>query len=183
MINNNNVTLNWSTASELNNSGFDVERADLQNAGNWSKIANVSGNGTSENVNFYSFTDKNVNSGKYNYRLKQIDFNGNYEYFNLSNEVNIGVPVKYNLSQNYPNPFNPTTKINYELAFDSKVSLTIFDVSGKEVGSLVNATQPAGYYSVNFNGSSLSSGMYFYKISVDGNGNNFSAVKKMILVK
>lgn len=183
VINNNNVTLNWSTASELNNSGFDVERADLNNAGNWSKIANVSGKGTSENVNFYSFTDKNVNSGKYNYRLKQIDYNGNYEYFNLSNEVNIGVPVNYNLSQNYPNPFNPTTKINYELAFDSKVSLTVFDVSGKEVGSLVNATQPAGYYSVNFNGSSLSSGMYFYKISVDGNGNNFSAVKKMILVK
>ncbi|HMS65959.1 MAG TPA: T9SS type A sorting domain-containing protein [Ignavibacteria bacterium] len=184
VINNNDVTLNWSTVSEINNSGFDVERSSVQNgSGQWSKVGSVSGNGTTDITNYYSFTDKALNSGRYSYRLKQIDFNGNFEYFNLSNEVNIGIPVKFSLSQNYPNPFNPSTKINYEMAFDGNVSLKIFDISGKEVASVVNDYRPAGFYTVNFNGSSLSSGMYFYRISVDGNGNNYSAVKKMILVK
>lgn len=174
------VTLNWTTATETNNSGFDVERSVN---GIWSKVGNVSGNGTTTSPVNYTFTDRNLASGKYNYRLKQIDFNGNFEYFNLSSEVNVGIPEKYNLAQNYPNPFNPSTTISYDLPFDSKVSIKLFDMSGREVSSLVNEVKTAGYYSVNFNASNLSSGVYFYRISAEGNGQNFVSTKKMMLVK
>lgn len=175
-VNGNNVNLNWSTASESNNSGFDIER---NSNGTWSKVGNVAGNGTTSNSNNYSFTDKNLASGNYSYRLKQVDFNGNFEYFNLNNEVNIGIPADFELSQNYPNPFNPSTKINYDLPVDGKVSIKLFDMSGKEVATLVNEVKTAGYYSVDFNASSLSSGIYFYSISA----NNFTATKKMMLIK
>ncbi|MBS1516475.1 MAG: choice-of-anchor J domain-containing protein [Bacteroidetes bacterium] len=175
-INGNNVTLNWSTASEINNSGFDVERSS-NNV--WTKVGNVSGHGTSTTPNSYSFTDRNVASGNYSYRLKQVDYNGNFEYFNLSNEVIVGIPVKYDLSQNYPNPFNPSTKINYALPTDGLVSIKIFDMSGKEVMSLVNEVKTAGYYSVSFNASNLSSGIYFYSLKAA----DFTATKKMMLVK
>jgi len=180
IINRRDVTLNWTTAKETNNSGFDIER---NSNGTWSKVGNVTGNGTSSTPNSYSFSDRGLASGSYSYRLKQIDFNGNFEYFNLSNEVNIGIPSKFELSQNYPNPFNPSTTINYDLPFDSKVSIKLFDMSGKEVATLVNETRVAGYYTVNFNASNLSSGVYFYRISAEGSGNNFTATKKMMLLK
>ena len=176
-VSGNNVTLNWSTASENNNSGFDIERSIVN--GQWSKIGNVAGNGTSTVSQSYTFTDRNLSTGKYNYRLKQTDFNGNFEYFNLSSEVSIGVPAKFELSQNYPNPFNPTTKISFALPNDGKVSLKIYDMTGKEVMLLVNEVKTAGYYSVSFNASSLTSGVYFYTLSAD----NFTATKKMMLVK
>lgn len=181
VVNGSDVTLNWSTSVELNNSGFDIERSSLNNE--WSKIGFINGNGTSNNVNYYSFTDRNLRSGTYNYRLKQIDHNGNFEYFNLSNEVNIGIPLKYDLSQNYPNPFNPSTKINFALPNDGRVSLKIYDMSGKEVMTLINEVKTAGYYSVDFNASSsangLSSGVYFYRLSTS----DFTATKKMMLIK
>ncbi|MBK9332394.1 MAG: T9SS type A sorting domain-containing protein [Ignavibacteria bacterium] len=177
VINNNNVTLNWSTASEINNSGFDIERSSVN--GEWSKVGNVTGNGTSAVSHSYSYTDRNIETGNYNYRLKQIDFNGNFEYFNLSNEVIIGIPSKYDLSQNYPNPFNPSTTISYEIPVDGAVSLKIFDMSGKEVMSLVDGVKNAGYYSINFNAANLSSGIYFYSLSA----NDFTSVKKMMLIK
>lgn len=177
VINGNNVNLNWTTSTETNNAGFNIERSTIN--GSWQKITNVTGNGNSTTGHSYSFTDKNLNIGSYNYRLKQIDFNGNYEYFNLSNEVSIGVPDKFNLSQNYPNPFNPSTKINFNLPTDGKVSLKIFDMSGKELMTLVNEVKTAGYYSVSFNASEIPSGVYFYSLSAD----NFTATKKMILVK
>ncbi len=180
-VTNRDVTLNWSTASELNNSGFGIERSSAN--GTWSSIGNVNGNGTTNLTSSYSFTDRNLSSGIYNYRLKQIDLNGNFQYFNLSNEVNVGVPSKFELSQNYPNPFNPSTKINYDIPFDSKVSIRIFDMSGKEVSSLVNDVKTAGYYTANFNASNLGSGVYFYTISAESNGQNFVSTKKMILVK
>jgi hypothetical protein len=153
-VNRSDVTLNWSTTSETNNSGFDIERSDVrgQTSNVWSKIGNVNGNGSSSVGHSYDFTDKNLTSGKYSFRLKQIDYNGNFEYFNLGNEVNVGIPARYDLSQNYPNPFNPTTRINYELPLDGKVSIKIFDISGREVATLVNEVKTAGYYSVNFNG-------------------------------
>jgi len=176
-INENTVNLNWITNSEINNYGFDIERS-LSN-GEWSIIGFVNGNGTSSSFNNYTYTDRNLASGNYSYRLKQIDFNGNFEYFNLSNEVVIGVPEKFELSQNYPNPFNPSTKINYNLPADGMVSIKIFDMSGKEVMSLVNEVMTAGYYSVSFNGSNLSSGNYFYRLSAA----DFTATKKMILLK
>ncbi|MBS1551456.1 MAG: T9SS type A sorting domain-containing protein [Bacteroidetes bacterium] len=181
VINGNSVNLNWTTATETNNSGFDIERTVTN--GNWSKVGYVSGSGTTTSPVNYSFTDRNVASGKYNYRLKQTDLNGNFAYFNLSNEVNIGVPDKYDLSQNYPNPYNPSTKINYALPFDGKVSIKLFDISGKEVSTLVNEFKTAGYYTISFNASSLSSGVYFYRISAEGNGSSFIATKKMMVVK
>lgn len=180
-INRRDVTLNWATASETNNAGFDIERSSV--GGQWSKVGNVNGNGTSTTPHNYSFTESNLASGKYNYRLKQVDFNGNFEYFNLSNEIGIGVPTNFDLSQNYPNPFNPSTKINYDLPFDSKVSIKLYDMSGKEVANIVNEVKTAGYYTINFNASNLSSGVYFYKISAEANGNNFVSTKKMMLVK
>jgi len=175
------VTLNWTTATELNNAGFEIERSNVkgQTSNEWIKVGNVAGNGTTNSISSYSFTDKNLASGNYSYRLKQIDFNGNFEYFNLNNEIGIGIPSKYDLSQNYPNPFNPSTSINYDLPVDGKVSLKIFDMTGKEVASLVNEVQTAGYYSINYNASTLSSGVYFYTISA----NNFVQTKKMMLVK
>jgi len=176
-VNGRNVSLDWSTASETNNSGFDIERS----TGNdqWTRIGNVSGNGTTGSPKSYSFTDRGLSSGKYNYRLKQIDYNGNFHFYELSNEIQIGIPEKFELSQNYPNPFNPATNINYNIPADSKVSIKIFDMSGKEVSILVNEYKSAGYYSVNFNASALSSGVYFYSITAD----NFTATKKMMLIK
>ncbi len=173
----NNVQLNWTTASELNNSGFDIERSSV--SGQWTKIGYAAGHGTVNTTNNYSFTDRNLSSGNYNYRLKQTDFNGNYKYYNLNGEVNIGTPSEFSLSQNYPNPFNPSTKINYDLPYDSKVSIKIFDMSGREAATVVNEFKTAGYYTADINASSLSSGVYFYTINAD----NFSATKKMILVK
>jgi hypothetical protein len=137
-INKNNVDLNWSTISEVNNTGFEVERK-LVSTTTWSKVGFVAGAGNSTTVKNYTFSDKNLATAKYNYRLKQIDNNGNINYHNLSGEVIVGVPTKFDISQNYPNPFNPTTKINYDLPFDSKVSIKLFDMTGKEVATVVNA--------------------------------------------
>lgn len=177
-VNGNSTKLEWSTVNELNNSGFDIERK-ISGSNEWKKISFVSGHGTTNNSQNYSYEDKNIVSGKYQYRLKQIDFNGNYEYFNLSNEIEIGVPKKFNLSQNYPNPFNPATKISFELPKTSKVKLSVYDITGKLASELVNGQREAGYYTIEFNGSSFASGMYFYRIEAD----EFTSTKKMILVK
>jgi hypothetical protein len=181
-VDNRKVTLNWSTASEENNAGFEIERK-LTTETVFKNVGHINGAGNSNSVKNYTFSDNNVSTGKYNYRLKQVDFNGNFKYYNLSNEVNIGVPNKFALSQNYPNPFNPTTNINYDLPFDSKVMIKIFDITGREVASLVNQVQLAGYYSVNFNASALSSGVYFYSITADGGSQSFAKTLKMMLVK
>ncbi|MCB0727558.1 MAG: T9SS type A sorting domain-containing protein [Ignavibacteriae bacterium] len=184
-VNGRNVELKWSTVSETNNSGFEIERSEVnsENSSNWLKAGYVNGNGTSVNVNNYIFTDRGISSGKYSYRLKQIDFNGNFEYHNLSGEVLIGVPADFSVSQNYPNPFNPSTKINYDIPVDGNVNITLFDVSGKEVATIVNEVKTAGYYTVSFDASSLPSGTYFYRINSTGNGINFIATKKMLLLK
>lgn len=177
----NEVILDWSTVSEINNASFEVERTPAL-SNNFSKIGSIQGNGTSNEMNHYKFSDKNLQAGKYKYRLKQIDFNGNYEYINLSNEVIVGVPAKYDLSQNYPNPFNPVTKINFEIPVDSKVTLKIFDISGREVATLVNELRPAGYYTVSFDANNFASGIYFYRVTTGDNA-QFTMTKKMMLVK
>lgn len=177
-VNRNSVELNWSTAAESNNSGFEIERKEVSST-QWSKAGFVAGKGNSNTASNYNFADRNLPTAKYNYRLKQIDFNGNYKYYDLSNEVIVGIPVKFELSQNYPNPFNPSTSINYELPVAGFVSMKIFDISGKEVAQLVNDVKDAGYYTVKFDASKLSSGMYFYQIQAG----DFVSVKKMVLVK
>nr|HMQ70866.1 T9SS type A sorting domain-containing protein [Ignavibacteria bacterium] len=179
-VNENDVILNWVTTSELNNSGFDIERSKVNASDNeWLKIGFVKGNGTSSNTNTYEYTDKNVNSGKYNYRLKQIDFNGNFKYYNLSEEVTVGIPGKYSLNQNFPNPFNPETIISYQIPSDHNVLIKIYDISGKEVLTLVNEYEVAGSYEIKFNGSNFASGIYYYQIEAG----EFKATKKMLLVK
>jgi hypothetical protein len=177
----NNVTLNWVTSQEINNLGFEIERKNIsgQYSGEWQKTGNVSGNGTSSAGHNYSYTDRNLTTGNYSYRLKQKDFNGNFEYFNLQNEVNIGIPSEFNLSQNYPNPFNPGTTINFDMPIASKVNIKLFDISGREVATVLSEFRPAGYHTVNFNASALTSGVYFYTISTV----NFISTKKMMLVK
>jgi len=181
-VNRNNVTLNWSTAKEINNSGFDIERSKVGTS-EWTKAGNITGNGTTNDTKSYSFTER-VETGNYSYRLKQVDYNGNFEYFNLTSEITVGVPDVYKLSQNYPNPFNPSTKIDYDLPYDGKVSILLYDISGREVANLVNEVKTAGYYTAVFNGANLASGMYFYRINATGNGsNNFVATKKMVLIK
>ena len=146
---------------------------------NWSKVGNVNGNGTINEPREYSFTDRNLASGKYEYRLKQIDYNGNFEYFNLSNEVNVGVPSQFELSQNYPNPFNPSTNVEFGISELGFVSLKVYNALGMEVATLVNEVKPAGYYKVSFNGSNLSSGIYFYSIKAG----DFVSTKRMTLIK
>ncbi|MBK9333566.1 MAG: T9SS type A sorting domain-containing protein [Ignavibacteria bacterium] len=181
----NDVSLQWSTSSETNNSGFNIERAAYINGelSDWSTIGNVQGNGNSSSVNSYSFTDRSLNAGTYTYRLKQIDFNGNYEYHNLNSDVVIGVPTRFELMQNYPNPFNPATKISFEIPKDGIVKLTVFDNSGKEVAVLSNGYKTTGYYSVDFNGSNLASGVYFYKLELTTNNESTVKIRKMALVK
>ncbi|MBS1513894.1 MAG: T9SS type A sorting domain-containing protein [Bacteroidetes bacterium] len=178
IVNNRDVNLSWKTSSEQNNSGFDIERRTQE--GEWNKIGYVQGRGSSNTENSYNYADKNLNKGTYSYRLKQIDFNGSFKYYNLNTNVSVGVPAKFELSQNYPNPFNPSTKINFSLPKDAKVTLTIFDISGREVARLLNGEfRQADYYTVNFNGSALASGVYFYKIQAG----DFTESKKMMLVK
>jgi hypothetical protein len=178
VIDRRNVELSWKTVSETNNSGFEVERK-LTGSDSWQTVGFVNGNGTTNVPRIYLFTDNNVATGKYNYRLKQIDYNGNFEYHNLNNEVEIGVPNSFSLSQNYPNPFNPSTKINFEMAKEGNVSVKVFDYTGKEVATLVNGYRNAGFYTVNFNAANLSSGIYFYRMETS----NFTKVMKMSLVK
>ena len=180
-INGTSVELRWSTSAEINNSAFDVERSSIN--GEWSKVGSVAGNGTTTQPKNYEFTDRNLASGKYNYRLKQIDFNGNFEYFNLSNEIEIGLPQKFDLSQNYPNPFNPSTKINFTLPVDGNIVMSIFDNSGRLVSKISEGFKTAGYYTVDFSAANLSSGVYFYKLEFNGSGQNFAKTMKMTVLK
>lgn len=178
-----NATISWVTASENNNSGFEVMRASVDKngtEGTFNTLGFVKGNGTTTQQKSYSFTDNSLNTGKYKYKLKQIDNNGNFEYFSLNGFIEIGLPGKYSVSQNYPNPFNPTTKIDFELPADSKISMVVFDISGREVARLLNNEfTTAGFHTAEFDASKISSGIYFYRLTAD----NFSVTKKMMLVK
>lgn len=189
---NSKVILNWQTATEVNNRGFEVQRSfrNILNKTNsdWVTIGFVSGNGTTTEFSNYSFEDQNILEGTYNYRLKQTDYDGKYEYFLLKNEIAILSPESFILSQNYPNPFNPATVISYQIPSDSKVSLKVFDVLGNEVATLVNEFKSAGNYTVEFNSSNnniLTSGVYFYTLFAEsfGTSGNFTETKKMLLLK
>jgi hypothetical protein len=172
------VLLNWNTATELNNSGFDVERKSSSTG--WQKIAFVQGNGTTTQPKSYSFTDRNLADGKYSYRLKQVDYDGTYEYSKIV-EVNIASAVvnEFELSQNYPNPFNPTTTIKFNLPDAGNVKLSVYNLLGQEVQTIVNGFMESGSHSVNFDASNLNSGVYLYKLEANG----FTQTRKMTLIK
>ena len=170
------VELKWTTATETNNQGFQVEK--MNAAGTYEQIGYVAGFGTTTEPKAYSFIDSKLDAGTYTYRLKQIDFNGTYEYSDVV-EVEVSIPVVYSLDQNYPNPFNPSTTIKYSIAEDGFVKLSVYNMLGEEVATIVNATQKAGRYEVNFNASKLSSGVYVYRIEAS----NYVASKKLMLLK
>ena len=170
------VVLNWSTATEVNNHMFEIERENTE--GQFNKIGFVEGHGTTAEQQEYSYVDNSVKTGTYYYRLKQIDFSGQYEY---SNEIEIEVngPLTFGLEQNYPNPFNPSTLIKYSVPENGFVKLSIYNLVGEEVNVLVSKTVDAGFYEVTFNATNLPSGTYFYRLQT---GNTVQA-KKMVLMK
>jgi hypothetical protein len=177
----NDVILSWSTATETNNHGFEIQRRVFK--GNFQTIAFINGNGTSAEKHYYTFTDKNPEAGEYSYRLRQSDFNGHSEY---SKEVAVkgGLPVKFELVQNYPNPFNPNTTITFALAADSRVTMKIYNIIGQELSVLVNGDLSAGKHSIEFDGTGYPSGIYLCRLEASGsNGSYYSAARKMVLNK
>ncbi len=196
-VNDKKVYLNWQTATEVNNFGFEIERTTLLPIGSepansssssamaesWKTIGFVDGHGNTNSPQEYSFVDYSLPTGKVQYRLKQLDTDGNFEYSNIE-EIEIENPNELVLLQNYPNPFNPETTIEYTipdggLLNTSSVQLIIYDILGREIETLVNEQQSAGHYKIIFNGIKLPSGMYVYQLSVD----NSSTFKKLMLTK
>ena len=176
-----NVVLNWSTATETNNNGFQIEKrqkSDVKGQTEFSNVGFVSGKGTTTERTFYSFTDKNNKPGTYLYRLKQTDFDGTFSYSNEI-EVEVSAPKDFALYQNYPNPFNPSTKIKFALPVKTNLTLSVYNTLGEKVAEIFNGEMEEGYHEMMFNASGLSSGIYFYKIESE----NFNAAKKMTLIK
>jgi hypothetical protein len=172
----NGVDLKWTTASELNNIGFDIERRN-EGATSFVKVGFVQGRGTTTDVSSYNFLDQNA-SGKLYYRLKQTDQDGSFDFSNTI-EVDATKLIKFELAQNYPNPFNPGTTISYSIPQNSFVTIKVFDVLGNEVAVLLNDEVESGIHHVNFNATNLSSGVYYYSI----NAGSFTSTKKLILMK
>ncbi len=177
----NNVNLNWVTATEINNSGFVVERKVID--GMFNSVTFIKGNGTTTNPSSYSFNDKDLSAGKYSYRLKQIDLDGTSSY-SKTVEVEISQPTEFALNQNYPNPFNPSTVISFELPVEANVTVTIFNSLGEEISKVVKGQLTAGHHQFTFDAHNLSSGVYIYKLYAAGkNGELFSTSKKMSLIQ
>jgi hypothetical protein len=181
----NGTLLTWNTSTEVNNHGFELQRSAIgqqstDKSHKWDKVVFIEGRGTTNSPKEYSFMDHNLKAGKYAYRLKQIDRDGKYEY-SQEVEVNIsGVPLKFDLIQNFPNPFNPITTIGFSLQVSGPTTLKVFDMIGKHVATLVNEKLEAGvHYQRIFDGSKLSSGIYFAKLTSEGK----SQTKKLILIK
>lgn len=174
------ITLNWQTATEINNTGFEIERS--MDKTTFNKIGFAAGSGTSTEKINYSFEDDLISSnfkGKILYRLKQIDADGTYKYLNAI-EVDVDfTPKEFALFQNYPNPFNPATIISYQIPVSGKVSLKVFDMLGREVVTLVDEVKEAGAYNVSFNGKSFTSGAYFYRFQ----SGDYIKINKMTLMK
>ncbi|MEO6695188.1 MAG: T9SS type A sorting domain-containing protein [Ignavibacteria bacterium] len=177
IIKNNDIVLDWTTTLEINNSGFQIERT--KEILPWINVGFINGNGNSGDLKVYKFTDKNLAAGTYNYRLKQIDFNGNFRYYNLQNNLVIGIPEKFELSQNYPNPFNPETILRFSIPKLSKVKLSVYDITGREIVKLVDKELVPGNYEYLWNASEFSSGIYLYKLETTG----FTDTKRMTLLK
>jgi hypothetical protein len=185
LLNGNSIKLKWQTVTETNNSGFEIQKA---NDEDWESIGFVPGYGTTTERHHYSFIDDNVSTGIYNYRLKQIDFDGSLSY-SKTVEVEITSPWEYQLYQNYPNPFNPSTKISWQLPVSGNVTLKIFNAIGEEIKTLVDEEflEAGSHSSLFIVNSLLPSGVYFYQLkAVDlstGSGQSFVEVKKMVLLR
>jgi len=185
VVENSAVVLKWETSTETNNLGFEILRkvsSEVNGTSNdiseWQTIGFVEGSGTSTEKHIYSFKDNSKLKGTYSYRLKQVDYDGSFEYSNTI-EVSVISVNDYALFQNYPNPFNPATTISYQLPRSGLVNIKVFDVLGTEILQLVNEIKPAGVHEVNFDSGDLTSGIYLYRINVDG----YEQTKKMIVLK
>ena len=176
--NGNEVSLNWKTATETNNKGFEIQRLQVDGLNHWQEIDFINGSGTTTDENTYSFFDENLQPGTYQYRLKQIDFNGKFEYSSIVEAV-VSSPGEFVLEQNYPNPFNPTTIIKFKIPQKSFVSLKIYNLLGSEVTVLVNEEKGAGTYNIKFDAQTLSSGTYFCKLEAG----SYISVRKMLFIK
>ncbi|MDY0080775.1 MAG: T9SS type A sorting domain-containing protein, partial [Ignavibacteriaceae bacterium] len=177
IANGDNVTLHWSTATESNSREFIIERMDGKDT-EWKIIGKVDAKGSSVSQTDYSYKDEHLMEGIHEYRLKMVDVDGTFSYSQVIN-VETGNPTSYLLMQNYPNPFNPSTSISYQLSENSKVRLTIYDITGREIAILIDKQQDAGYYRIDFNASNLTSGIYFYELIAG----DFRDVKKLVLMK
>ncbi|MDH3268441.1 MAG: T9SS type A sorting domain-containing protein [Ignavibacteria bacterium] len=177
----NNVELSWSTATETNNQGFEIERS--ENNIEFNNIGFVPGFGTTTETKSYSYTDQSINSGTHYYRLKQIDFDGSFNYSDVVEAV-VSLPTAFNLEQNYPNPFNPSTSIQFSLPVDAQITINVYNLVGEKVAEVANGNFAAGSQKVTFNASALTSGIYFYRLDATANnGQTFSDVRKMSLLK
>ena len=174
---NSTVLLTWQTKTEVNNYGFNVERRVSE--GNWDSIVFIEGNGNSNSPKEYSYSDKDLFAGgsKFQYRLKQVDTDGSFEYSDVV-EVEV-VPTQFELSQNYPNPFNPSTTIRFSLPKETQLKINIYNMLGEQVATIAEGMYESGYHKVTFNASNLPSGGYIYRIE----SSDFVQVKKMILLK
>lgn len=179
----NYVELDWSTATETNNRGFEIERRFAEGNSGWQNIGFVQGSGTSSSAKEYSFVDKSITTvGNYYYRLKQIDFDGKFEYSNQAAVV-VDKPASIALLQNYPNPFNPSTTIEFTLTDKANVKVSIYSILGELVKDYTFNQLEAGYHKLDFDGTGLTSGTYFYHLNVTGGKSNYTQTKKMILTK
>ncbi|CAG0940032.1 hypothetical protein BROC_00875 [Candidatus Brocadiaceae bacterium] len=173
------VQLQWATASEVDNYGFEVERR-LTNSSDdsWQTLGFIPGSGQSNSPKNYSYSDNQVSGGtSFKYRLKQIDTDGSSEYV-AETEVEV-VPNAYELGQNFPNPFNPSTSIRFSITQPGMVKLNVYNLSGEKVLSLLDEHREAGNYEVKVTASELASGTYFYRLEAG----DFVSVKKMTLIK
>ncbi len=168
----NTIVLTWSTASEINNKGFEVQRK--TETGDWVAIGFVKGAGSSQSMHYYDYTDGNLQANRYYYRLKQVDIDGRFEYSPVVSAV-VGSAEKFSLEQNYPNPFRTETVIRFTLPGKTNVKLSLYDMQGRLVRNLFNGSKDKGTHAVSVNSSTLTSGIYYYKLESE----NFSAVKKM----
>lgn len=173
---NTGVELTWLTSTETNNQGFSIERK--TSISDWSTIGFVGGNGTTTKPSFYSFVDNNVEANTYYYRLKQLDFDGSFEYSNVI-EIDVKPVNEYALSQNYPNPFNPSTTIEFSIAEQGLVNLSVYNLLGEKVATIVSEMMESGNHKIEFNAYNLASGIYLVKMT----SGKFSEVIKINLLK
>jgi hypothetical protein len=185
--NNTDISLYWNTATEINSNSFEIERKELSGK-MWLNVGSVHANFLSNSPKSYSFTDRNLKPGGYQYRLKMVDNDGSFQY-SRTVEVQAKLSIGLELCQNFPNPFNPSTRINYKIPFDANVLIEVFNVLGAKVAQLVNEFKGAGYYNVEFNPSlnnlAISSGVYYYKITANDirTEKSLNILKKMVFLK
>jgi Secretion system C-terminal sorting domain len=175
---NGELVLKWQTATETNNMGFEILRFAQNDNDKWETIGYVPGFGTTTEPKSYSFADDNISSGIYTYRLKQIDFDGTFEY-SQEIEVEVSSPTEFSLEQNYPNPFNPSTTIKFSLPEKTNLIISVYNLIGEKVEEVFSGELESGYHEVNFNASLLASGVYLYQLQAQ----DYISVKKMLLLK